>query len=115
MSAKASRMPSFSSFSSTGLPAWSFYAERAAGGRMLSSSAGAGCPFIRPPSFFQHHHSIHFHKGAARKLGHADGGAGRIGLAEIFGHDLVHPGKMREVGEVNVELGHVVQEIGRAS
>ncbi len=44
---------------------------------------------------------------ASRQRGDADRGAGGIRLREIRGHDLVHLGKMREIGEIHVQLDRI--------
>ncbi len=45
----------------------------------------------------------------ARQAGDADGRAGRIGLAEVLGHDLVELGEVTEIGKVDIQLDHVGQ------
>ena len=58
---------------------------------------------------FQHHDGVHFHRRALGQGGDADGGARRVGLAEILRHHLVHQREVPEVGEIHVELHHVRQ------
>ena len=48
--------------------------------------------------------ALDFDLGTARQRGDADGGTRRIGLAEIFRHDLVDHGEMGQIGEVTFAL-----------
>src|SRR5690606_24181406 len=52
----------------------------------------------RRSGFFQRHDGIHLDQRSARQRSHADCGARRIGLAEMFAHDFVYLGEMIEVG-----------------
>src|SRR5690606_20295307 len=57
--------------------------------------------------FRQNQDRVHFDSGTPRQGGHADGGAGRVGLGEIFRHYFVHQREMGEIGQENVEFDDV--------
>src|SRR5690606_16825395 len=53
--------------------------------------------------------TVHFHRHALGQGGHADGGAGRVGLLEVTTHDLVDLGEVVQVGQEDVQLDDVLQ------
>src|SRR5690606_4916963 len=57
--------------------------------------------------------AIHFYRHALGQGGHADGGAGGVGLLEVAAHDLVDLGKVVQVGEEDVQLDDVLQLAAR--
>src|SRR6202042_279029 len=40
---------------------------------------------------------------------HADGGSRGVGFAEVFGHDLVDGREVRQIGQENRRLDHLVE------
>src|SRR5262249_18787741 len=62
-----------------------------------------------PPALTSAHHHIHLDRRAQRQGGHADRGAGRVGLGEVPAVRLVHRAELRHVGQVDPDPDHVVQ------
>jgi hypothetical protein len=58
-------------------------------------------------SILQDQDGIHLHIGTSRQRGDANGGACRVGLRKIFGHDFVDAGKMIQIGQENIQLDDV--------
>ena len=52
---------------------------------------------------------VDLHQRIARQARHADGRARGIGLLQVRRHDLVHPGEMLEIGEINRKPNRVIQ------
>ena len=52
---------------------------------------------------------VDFDAGAQWKGGHADRGAGRLDMPQVFGIDLVHFGKGGEVDQVDGRLDNLIQ------
>src|SRR5206468_908765 len=61
-----------------------------------------------PPALTSAHHHIHLDRRAQRQGGHADRGAGRVGLGEVPAVRLVHRAELRHVGQVDPDPDHVV-------
>src|SRR5690348_16193811 len=61
-----------------------------------------------PPGLISAHHHIHLDRRAQRQGGHADRGAGRVGLGEVPAVRLVHRAELRLVGQVDPDPDHVV-------
>src|SRR5579864_1792724 len=115
-------MPSWPSLARTGGP--SLDSQDSEGAALPARPSGTGIRIFRPFArdtrsgplrwaSVQNEDRVGLDECAARQSRDADRGAGRIGLAKITGHDLVHAREMREIGEVNGELHHVREGASR--
>src|ERR1700726_3631816 len=59
-----------------------------------------------PQALTSAHHHIHLDRRAQRQGGHADRGAGWVGLGEVPAVRLVHRAELRYVGQVDPDPDH---------
>ena len=56
---------------------------------------------------FQLQHSVHLHGRSLGQRGHTNRRSRRVGLLEVIGHYLIDQRKVAQVGEEDIQLGHI--------